>query len=97
MEQMDMFALLASNTVPAANSPGGLTFDQISRMVGRKIKLVFSTSAREWSQIVKVERIQRQDKKQTLIYSLYGGYGLIGAEWFDATAHAYPVRAYKEG
>lgn len=96
MEQMDMFSLLASNMVPAAGG-GELTFDELTKMVGSKIKLVQRTSAHEWNQIVTVARIQTQGKMRTLIYSLEGGYGLISEEWFDATAHAYPVRAYKEG
>lgn len=89
MEQLDMFSLLSGGGRKA------LSFDELARMPGRKIEMVFRTSQREWSLFGRVVRVQRDSDRQVLVYETEdAGYGLIN-EYEFSDALAYPARAYE--
>ena len=89
MEQLDMFSLLSGS------GRKELSFDELSRMAGRKIELVCRTASHEWSIFGRVMRVQQDADRRVLVYETAdAGYGLTNEDAFSGTV-AYPVRAYE--
>lgn len=101
MSLMDLFqqqkTFNAGDWIEIENVGEQLTFDEITKMIGRLIVMDKSTVSHAWYKAVRVERIvmvENNTQRRLVYYDGTTQRGLVNEMYFDEKI-SFPARAYK--